>query len=160
VSYEPRFGDFGVVKTGGIAALLIRVGTSSRWNHAFICIGDDLIVEANPTGVEISPVSKYPLIGWNCHQTLTAKQRQVIVSLAMETVGKPYSFLTIFNIILRIIGLKMLADTKIMKKLALKTGYICSELVEECYRKAGVPLIKKEDFKVTPGDLAEVLVYQ
>jgi cell wall-associated NlpC family hydrolase len=160
MTYQPRIGDFGVVKTGGVAGKLIRIGTSSRWNHTFIYIGDGKIVEAKPTGVVISLASQYPLIGWNQHQILTDIQRQTIKAKAMDAVGKPYSFLTILNVILRILGLKILANTYVMRKLALKTGYICSELVEECYREAGVPIVNKEDFQTTPGDIAEVLVYQ
>ena len=52
-NYEPKAGDYGVVKTSGILGWLIRLGTMSRWNHALVYIGDGKIVEANLPGVQI-----------------------------------------------------------------------------------------------------------
>jgi uncharacterized protein YycO len=160
MSYTPRPGDYGVVKTQGTFGKLIRVGTMSRWNHAFICIDEHLIVEANPTGVEISPITKYPLIAWNQHEELTQEQRQNIVDAAVNLVGRPYGFFDIFVLALRILGLKMLSNTKFMEYAAMRYGVICSELVAISYDKAGISLVSKPDNLVTPGDLAERLIYQ
>ena len=157
--YEPRIGDYGVVKTNGILARLIQVGTISRWNHAFIFIGNGKIVEANPKGVEVSEVSEYPLIAWNRHEELADSERNFIVAHAVNQVGKPYSFLTILIIMLRILGLKFLANNGFLHKLALKDGYICSELVAEAYATAGKSISKGAPDLCTPGDLAERLVY-
>ena len=159
-AYVPRPGDFGVVKTDGIIGRLIRVGTASRWNHAFIYLGDGLIVEANPTGVAISSVSKYPQIAWNRHTNIPAKTRDKIVEAAYKEVGKPYAFLDIIVIFLRIIGLRFIRPNTFWKKLSDINGWFCSELVSYCYRISGIPILKKKDDLVTPGDLAEFLVYQ
>lgn len=158
--YTPRVGDFGVVKTNGIIGHLIRIGTTSRWNHAFIYIGDGQIVEANPTGVEISPVTKYPNIAWNRHDDLSDDLRAKIVELARKEVGKPYAFVDIAALVLRILGLRFVSDNWLWRKLSSKNSWFCSELVSGCYRKAGMTLIQKRDDLVTPGDLAERLVYQ
>jgi uncharacterized protein YycO len=158
-SYEPREGDFGVIKSRGVFARLIQVGTVSRWNHAFIYIGNGKIVEANPKGVEVSDASKYPLIAWNRHEELTDLDRKLIVQHAVEQVGKPYNFLIIFNLVLRILGLRALANTHFLYKLAQKEGYICSELVAEAYAMARCPVTTKAPDLCTPGDLAERLVY-
>ena len=159
-NYKPRIGDYGCVKTNGLMGKLIRIGTLSRWNHAFIYIGGDQIIEANPKGVEISPLSKYSYVAWNQHEVLNDQQRLIIVAQARQIIGKPYGFFVIADLGFRILGLKILANTKLMKYLSTKNGYICSELVAECYRKAGIPLFNKEDYLVTPGDLAERLIYQ
>jgi len=159
-SYEPRIGDYGVVRTGGFFGKLIRLGTVSRWNHAFIYVGDGNIVEANPTGVAISPVSKYPNIAWNQHESILLEQRLAVVNYAKLTVGRPYNFLVIISIALRILGLKLLANNKTLHRISQHDGYICSELVAEAYRRASVPLFDKPDDQVTPGDLAERLIYQ
>jgi hypothetical protein len=160
MSYEPRPGDFGVVKTYGLIGRLIRLGTSSRWNHAFIYVGDGLIVEANPTGVAISPANKYTNIAWNHHEELTTAQRNIIVEAARKEVGKPYAFVDIAVIFFRIIGLRFIRPNVFWKKLALQNGWFCSELASHCYRVAGIDLLNKKDDLVTPGDLAERLVYQ
>jgi len=159
-SYEPRMGDYGVVRTGGFFGKLIRLGTVSRWNHAFIYVGDGKIVEANPTGVAISNLSNYSPVAWNQHENLTDEQRKNICSFALSAIGKPYNFLVIFILVLRILGFKLLANTRLLYKLSQGDGYICSELVAEAYTKSNVPLIAKSDDQITPGDLAERLIYQ
>ena len=160
MSYTPRPGDFGVVKTNGIVGRLIRVGTASRWNHAFIYVGDGVIVEANPTGVAISPVTKYPKIAWNQHDTISDEIRAEIVEAAFKEVGKPYAFSDIAALFFRIVGLRFIRPNVFWKKLAKKESWFCSELVSYCYRTVDFVLINKKDDLVTPGDLAERLVYQ
>ena len=160
MAYEPRPGDFGVVKTNGIIGRLIRIGTVSRWNHAFIYIGDGVIVEANPTGVALSPAKKYPQIAWNHHDSIPDSKREKIVDLALSEVGKPYAFIDIAILLLRILGLRFIRPNKFWKKLSVQNGWFCSELVSYCYRSVGLTLINKKDDLVVPGDLAERLVYQ
>ena len=160
MSYEPRPGDYGVVKTNGFFGKLIRLGTMSRWNHTFIYLGDGLIVQANPTGVAIGKVSQYPVIGWNQHENLTDEQRGLIVEAAKKLVDRPYGFLDIANLVLRILGLKMFANTALLEKMAERYGVICSELVALSYDAAKVDLCNKPANVVTPGDLAERLIYQ
>jgi len=160
MGYEPRVGDYGVVKTNGFFGKLIRLGTMSRWNHTFIYVGDGQIVGADPTGVKYSPLSNYSLVAWNQHENLTDDQRKTIVEAAKAAVGRPYSFLTIALLALRILGIKAISNSKVMARMSQREGYICSELVEECYDKAGVVLVNKRDYLVVPGDLAERLIYQ
>ena len=157
--YTPQLGDYGVVKTKGFFGKLIRLGTLSRWNHCFIYIGNDLIVEANPTGVAVSPVSKYQLIAWNQHEVLSYEERETIASHAKWLVGRPYSFFTIAGMVLRILGFKFFSD-KLLAAIAKHDGYICSELVAECYRTGGYVVVNEKDYLVNPGDLAERLIYQ
>jgi len=156
---EPRVGSYGVVKSTGIFARLIQIGTISRWNHAFIYIGDGKIVEANPRGVEVSPLSKYSLVAWNKHESMTDWEGKAVADYALKQVGKPYNFLLIGNLLLRIIFLKALARTHLLYKMAQNDGYICSELVAESYAEAGLHIADKAPDLVTPGDLAERLVY-
>ena len=158
--YTPRPGDYGVVKTNGFFGKLIRLGTMSRWNHCFIYIGDNKLVEANPRGVAISSLSKYPLIAWNQHEGLTREQREKISSYARSLVGKGYSFITIALLVFRILGLKALSNMNFFINLGKKDGFICSELVAESYSKSGVLLLNKDNSLIVPGDLAERLIYQ
>ena len=160
MSYTPLPGDYGVVKTNGFFGWLIRLGTFSRWNHCFIYIDKDFIIGADPTGVKKSPLSNYKDVAWNQHENLTQAQRKIIVSAAIDTIGKPYNFFTIAVLVFRILGLKVLANLPLIKRLSSKNGFICSELVEECYSKAGINLVDKPDYLVVPGDLAARLIYQ
>ena len=156
--YEPRLGDYGVVKTTGFFGGLIRIGTTSRWNHAIIYVGNGMAVSADPTGVSKISVTQYTNIAWNKHEELDDNQRMMIINAALEAIGKPYDFFTIADIALRILGLKVLTKG-LLSHLAKNKGYICSELVAECYRKGGL-VIAKEDWLCTPGDLAERLIWQ
>lgn len=156
--FTPTLGNYGVIKTHGFFGWLIRLGTFSRWNHAVIYIGNGEVVSADPSGVKIDPVTNWNNIAWNQHEELDDNQRMMIVNAAREAVGHSYSFITIADIAFRILGLKILSET-ILDKLARHNGYICSELVAECYRKGGL-VIAKQDFLCTPGDLAERLIWQ
>lgn len=159
MSYEPHLGDYFVVKTKGFFGRLIRLGTDSGFNHAGIYIGNGKIVEANPKGVQISDVSKYDLPAWNKHEGLSAKQRVQIAIYAESLVGDPYSFWDIARLALRIIGLRLFADTRLMRYLVSKPEYICSELVAESYEKAGVRMYEAPA-DVTPAFLALRIIYQ
>jgi uncharacterized protein YycO len=156
--YEPRLGDYGVVKTNGFFGLLIRVGTTSRWNHAIVYVGNGKAVSADPTGVKLVNVVDYKDIAWNKHEDLTDIQRENIAKIATSFVGRPYDFFTILVLALRILGLKL--NLPLFTYLAKKDGFICSELVAEAYDKAGITLLDKPDYLVVPGDLAERLIYQ
>ena len=156
--YEPRLGDYGVVKTTGFFGGLIRIGTTSRWNHVIIYVGNGMAVSADPTGVSKISVTQYTNIAWNKHEELDDNQRMMIINAALEAIGKPYDFFTIADIALRILGLKIFTKG-LLSYLAKNKGYICSELVAECYRKGGL-VIAKEDWLCTPGDLAERLIWQ
>jgi len=157
-TYEPQIGDYGVVRSNGFFAKLIRLGTVSRWNHAFIYVGDGKIVEANPTGVAVSPVSNYSKIAWNQHEVLTHEQRDAIVYHAQRAVGRPYNFGIIIMLAFRALGVKIFPK-KLIDYLAKHDGYICSELVAECYEEAGFPICPAADL-CNPGDLAERLIWQ
>lgn len=159
MNYQPRIGDYGVVRSNGWAARLIQIGTVSRWNHAFIYIGNDEIVEANPRGVAISTVSKYKEIAWNQHEDLTDNQRKVIVNKAKSFVGSPYGFGAILVIALKILGLRFIP--KILSNVAEnEKSVICSQLVAWSYSVAKKKVSDKPHAFTTPGDLAFRLIYQ
>lgn len=157
---EPKLGAYGVVRTGGFFGKLIRLGTLSHWNHAVVYIGDELMIEANIVGVQVSPVTKYRLIAWNQHETLTALQRRRIVKAAHEHVGQSYGFADIVLISTRILGIRLLSHSRLLNRLAQRNGVICSELVALCYHAAGITLVDKPSYLVTPALLAERLIYQ
>lgn len=157
-AYEPQVGDYAVIKTKGFFGRLIRIGTTSRWNHAVIYIGAGEVVSADPSGVNIGHASEYDVIAWNQHEEITHDQRLGISLYARSLVGRPYNFGIIAMLALRILGLRIFPK-KFTDYLAKHDGYICSELVAECYRHAGLPLATY-DYLCTPGDLAERLIYQ
>lgn len=156
--YKPVPGDYGTVATSGFFGFLIRLGTFSRDNHAFIYIGDGKIIEANPAGVQITELSQYSNVAWNQHENLSSSQRLAILDSAHTFVGKPYDFIDIGILAFRILGMKL--PHFLTGNVTKHKGVICSELVAKSYKSAGIVLVDKADNLVTPSDLTYRLIYQ
>jgi len=146
---QPQLGDYGCVHTPGFVGKLIRFFLKSKVNHAFVYIGDGNIVEANPTGAAISPLSNYDNVTWS-HEKLTKEQRTAICSVAQSLVGTPYGFLDIFFLWLDLLGIQLNFVANWVKR---SDRMICSQLVAYCYRTAHANLCDKPDYEVTPDDL-------
>ncbi len=160
--YTPIAGDYFVVKTHGLAGMLIRIGTFSEWNHAGIYIGDGKIIEARPQGVTISDLSKYDgyQIAWNQHEKFITpfEQRQRIVERAKGFVGDRYGKWSIFVLGIKSLGLKILPN--LIKRAEKENSVICSQLVAWSYSVGGVKVSSKKHALVTPKDLADRLMFE
>jgi hypothetical protein len=55
----PQPGCYGVVDLPGFFPWMIRLFTRSKYSHAFVYLGFGLILEAQPNGSRISPLSRY-----------------------------------------------------------------------------------------------------
>ncbi|MFZ5852295.1 MAG: hypothetical protein ACOYY2_13005 [Actinomycetota bacterium] len=160
--YQPRPGDYGLTRIPGVLGWLIRLGQAltgdaSRYTHAFVVLPGDLIVEAMPSGARVAPLAlraeDWPLA--YSHHDLTPKQRQAICSAALSFVGRGYSFANYVSLALLGLGLK---PAWLRRHVADSGRMICSQLVDEAYRLAGVHLFDdgRAPGDVTPGDLAHV----
>jgi len=159
----PSPGDFGLVSIAGEVGKLIRFG---QWlngdgfldfEHAFIYIGDNQIVEAEPGGALISDLSEYdgrPIMWSTDVVPLTQAQREVIVAAAKADVGTPYSFLDYLAIACYRLGLR---HPGIAKRVISSKHLICSQLVAKDFALAGVALTDREAYLVTPGKLEKYL---
>lgn len=154
---EPDLGDYFVVRTTGIAARLIQLGTWSKWNHAGIYIGNGQVVEARPTGVSVSPLFKYDnnQIIWNTghDKPLTQVERKKLVEFALGFVGSGYGIWSIISLGFKCLtfGIPLLpADWMAIREKRV----ICSQLVAWVYSHAGVKLSNKKHALVRPKDLA------
>jgi hypothetical protein len=163
---RPQLGDFGVVATHGWEAKVIRWGTESSVNHAFVYIGGGQIVEARPGGAAIASARKYPTASWSS-EPLGDMARRRIASGATQLVGTPYGWLDIAAIALAQRRLGDLVDPlaplhaqpwAIRRVQSLHT-LICSQLVDVAYQGAGVHLFNdgRVPGLVSPGDLLEVI---
>jgi cell wall-associated NlpC family hydrolase len=159
MSYQPQLGDYGVVATKGIVGWLIQLGTLTKYNHAFVYVGDNTIIEATPVkGVILSPVSKYENIVWNRHEVKTDAQREALVKAALKHLRHRYSFLAIAAIALQIFHLRR--PKWMIARLAKSGNDICSQLVAQDYRACGFAIDgSKPDFYITPSDLVYRLLY-
>jgi cell wall-associated NlpC family hydrolase len=153
----PELGDFGVVRTNGWAAWVIRKVTRSEVNHAFVYVGNGQIVEANPRGAAVGNVSEYPHATWS-HMALTTQQRHAIANAARSLVGTPYSWVDDVCI-----GLADLfgwhVPEPVRARLSKRSRLMCSQLVDVAYSKAGVTLFPDGRIPgdVSPGDLLHLI---
>lgn len=158
MNYQPQLGDYGCVSGKGIIPFLIQVGTLTKYNHAFIYVGDGTIAEAMPGGVRLSPVTKYRNIAWNRNEVKSDEQRKTIVAEALASLGNRYSFLAYVAILIRMA--KLPAPKWLTNRLTLSKNEICSQLVARAYLKAGISIEReKPNFYTTPSDLIYRLLY-
>ena len=153
---SPEAGDFGVVRTSGFVAWAIRVVTRSKYNHAFICMGDGSVVEAQPGGA-VHDALGYTLGNAEFSRiVLSPQQRERICTAALLCVWTPYGFLDILSIGLLQYGIK---PKFIRNRVEHSKNLICSQLVDFCYQLAGVHLFRdgRLPMDVTPGDLATLI---
>jgi cell wall-associated NlpC family hydrolase len=142
----PELGAFGVTATPGWKARVIRLVTHSTVNHAFIYVGNGQIVEANPSGAALAPVSKYPAAIWSTGPP----NGQAVADAARSLIGTPYSWVDVVCV-----GLADIFDwhvaAPVRRRLNRRDRLDCSQLVDTAYLRAGIHLFP--DGRV-PGDVA------
>jgi len=152
---KPNIGDFFVVRTTGWAARLIQLGTWSKWNHAGIYIGDDMIIEARPQGVTLSDISKYDnhdiLWSTSFEPPFTEAEGEKLRSFALNFVGHEYGVWSILATGFKCLGISLLPA---IKRAESENGVICSQLVAWIWSHMGRKLSTKQHALVTPKDLA------
>ncbi|WP_310716768.1 hypothetical protein [Streptomyces lydicus] len=161
---HPLPGDIGLTQISGVSGRLIRFGQwingdgFADYEHAFLVLPDDQILEAEPGGARIRPLTDYggANVLYVCPEGLTDRQRSGICTAATRYVGVPYSFLDYGAIAthrfhIPVPGLRgYIANTRHM---------ICSQLVDQCYLDAGVHLFADGRWPgyVTPMALHQLL---
>ena len=152
----PVPGSYGCVKTHGFYPWLIRVGTRSEYDHAFLVVDEHGgIIEAEPGGARRSNLAEYAgydLI-FNTEDTPTDDQRHQIIAKAETLIGTPYGWTDIARLALHSLGwdwhwLIAAADNE--------RAMICSQLVAICGAAGGLDwgCGRESPAAVTPADLA------
>jgi uncharacterized protein YycO len=160
-STEPKVGQFGVTRIKGVTGRLIElgqhlIGSGSRYTHAFVVVADGWVVQAEPGGATLVPLSS--AVGGRdtvySDLDLTDDQRKAITTKAFRLVHTPYSYLDYLAI-----GVRRLFGINALENYVEDTGHmICSQLVDDVFRSAGIELFPgRIPGDVTPGDLARWL---
>ena len=89
---QPQPGDYGVSHGSGMVGELIRTATQSWAGHAFVYVGNGLIIEAAPPATRIAPVGSHPDAVWNTAEPKTPEQRAKIIARAHALLGTPYDY--------------------------------------------------------------------
>lgn len=162
VSFVPKLGDFGLVRGNHFVSPFVRLGQylngdASLYSHALVVV-DPIkghAVEAWSSGARLCSLDTYSGLIVYSHYDLTDEQRLKISGTALSLIGTPYSFIDYLAIALHRFGFDWL-DSRVEDN----SKMICSQLVDYCYRQAGIQLF--EDGRmcsdVTPGDLANLLL--
>ncbi|WP_042365354.1 hypothetical protein [Streptacidiphilus neutrinimicus] len=159
---QPLPGDFAVTSVKGRVGFLISVGewlNGSRfghWDHAFVYVGDDQLVEAEPGGARLASLDEYQgrVVAWSTgHIELTEEQRAAVVTAARGYIGVPYSAADYMALALWHFHVRIGWARRVMGS---RASMICSELTDAAYDDAGVHLFAdgREPGDVTPADLA------
>lgn len=162
---EPLPGDFGVTSIKGSVGFLISLGEwangsrFSHWDHAFVYVGEGLLVEAEPEGARLAGLDQYAgrPIAWSTGKVgLTDEQRVSVVAAARSFIGVPYGIRDYIALFLWHFHLRLPWARRVM---ASRTSMICSELCDFAYQAAGVQLFAdgREPGDVTPADLAALV---
>lgn len=153
----PRPGDYIVVRTGGVAARLIRLVTRSRFNHAAIYIGGGQLIEATPRyGVRIAELAEYAgdLMWSNSAEPTLSGERDTVVDIARAWLGVPYNWEGDLADGLACLGLRW----RLLSRLPSgRRTVMCSQLVANAGERAGLDSWlcgKPNPGAVTPADLA------
>jgi len=156
-SFAP--GDFLLTHSAGVVPAAIRLGEALRchgrrkvyahWSHAALVTGaDGSLIEAGGHGVGRGNVSEYTPTEYHLvHIDATDADRVEMVDFAIACVGKPYGFVTIACIIMRIV-------TGLRWTFGVDGTYICSGLVAHALGR-GTFIFAKDPDGMWPSDLAE-----
>jgi uncharacterized protein YycO len=159
----PEPGDFGLVKISGYPGFLARVGMLlngdgwHRWQHAFLILEGDRVIEAMPHGARIRSLRAYD--GSNAIYSdwdLSEEQRGAICAFGETLEGTPYSILDYVSLTLARLRIR---PPGLPRYIASTKHLICSQLIDTAYTQAGVHMFHDGRWSgdVTPGDLVKVL---
>lgn len=169
----PLPGDFALTRISGftgraIAAGQWLIGDGSPVQHAMIYVGGGYVVQAMPGGAEMIRLedANEPVIWSTDIGASTPAQRRVwgmspdkrraVVREALALVDTPYSFVDYASIGLAAWHIR---PAWVRNFVASTSHMICSQLVDEAYKRAGVQLFDDGRLPgdVTPGDLWHLL---
>jgi len=158
----PVSGDIGLTSIDGPVGWGIRAGQwlngdgFGQYEHAFVVVSDTELVEAQPGGARVRPLSDYPHAVFVCPADLTVAQRDAVCAAARGYLGTPYSFADYAAIAVHRLHLPL---PGLRRFVASSRHMLCSQLADQCYQDAGVQLFNDGRWPgwVTPGSLYDLL---
>lgn len=177
MTQNPPPGSFGLSVISGKTGKLVQWGQNivdgrlETYTHAFFVLDNNEVIEAEPGGAEINPISKYLgredvlfcdkpvqnallMFPWAPRQQLEATLRSVMVERGRTLVGTPYNYLDYLAIGLEHFNIDL---GFIRKRVRREDRMICSQLVDYIYQICGIHLFSdgRVSQDVTPGDLEQ-----
>ncbi|AJC61021.1 MULTISPECIES: hypothetical protein [Streptomyces] len=158
---QPLPGDIGLTQISGVTGRLIRFGQwingdgFADYEHTFLVLPGERLLEAEPGGARIRPLSEYDGsdVLYVCPEQLTEQQRERICAAADRYVGVPYSFLDYLAIATHRLHVPV---PGLRRYVASSRHMICSQLVDQCYQDADVHLFSDGRW---PGYVTPMALY-
>ncbi|MEK2478803.1 MULTISPECIES: hypothetical protein [Streptomyces] len=158
---QPLPGDIGLTQISGVTGRLIRFGQwingdgFADYEHTFLVLPGERLLEAEPGGARIRPLSEYDGsdVLYVCPKQLTEQQRERICAAADRYVGVPYSFLDYLAIATHRLHVPV---PGLRRYVASSRHMICSQLVDQCYQDADVHLFSDGRW---PGYVTPMALY-
>lgn len=162
--YQPQPGDIGITQVEGRVGRLIRIGQwlngdgFADYEHAFVSVGQGLIVEAEPGGARTAELTEYnsrAVLWLRCPD----QYRTAVASAARGLEGVPYSFLdyaalAAHRLHIPVPGLRTFIGSQ---------GHlVCSQLADVAASRGGWRIFADGRWPgyVTPADLARLALAQ
>lgn len=146
IVFQP--GDIIVVKSNTIIGRIIRKVTNSWASHVAVYIGNGFVFEARPGGARAVPVSLYEGSKWEYRvfrMRVSQPQKEAFINRLIQKSGRGYDYGQILSL-----ALKHMFDIDL--KAQNKQLAICSELVYEAAKEAGIPVPETPQKYIVPGD--------
>jgi len=163
VRRELRSGDLVFCSGSYLFSGMIQRFTRSVWSHVGLVYRDEalqrvFVLESETgIGVRLAPISKYlrdyhgrrrpyrgQIVVARVHPEPGDERVRQAVSFGMDLLTKPYDNAEILRIAARI-AFRVGRRTQDRK-------FICSELVDECFRAAGVKFARRDNY-ISPDDI-------
>lgn len=130
-----RAADILVSYENTAASWVIRKATKSRWSHVGICDGNGGFYSAVPfRGVCLRPIETMERKAVCRVELLNDSQRDIVVELCEQNLGKPYDFVQVF-----LVGWRILTgNTERHTGDPAPGKFECSEFVAEIFDRVGV----------------------
>jgi hypothetical protein len=154
----------GLVKINGEVGRLIRLGQflngdgSEDFEHAFMDLGDGTLIEAEPGGARIRPLSEYDnaSVYWcdSIYDNVAPALRTGIALAARDFEGVGYSAADYFALVGHRFGVN---SRWLENEISRSDRLICSQLVDLAYCRGGYHIFTDHRWSgyVTPGGLYE-----
>jgi hypothetical protein len=156
----PRPGDIGLTSVRGPVGRLIQLGEAlcgdgfTQFEHAFLVLPGGMLIEAQPGGAVIRPLSDYDgrHVAYVAPAGMTDGQREAVCAAALKYVGVGYSFLDYAAIAAHRVHLPV----PFLKRLVASSKHmLCSQLVDQSFQDGGCALFSDLRWPgyVVPADL-------
>lgn len=133
---------------GSIGATIIDIATHSHYHHVALYDTDDMVIEAEPSGVRRYPIGKRKIIG--IRLPLNQHKKSLSVDWAVARIGKPYDRRAII-----LIGIDRVFPN--LRSTPDANRYTCAVFVSESYHAVGIDLLPGHDWgDLVPGDFLDL----